>query len=73
MAKKFILFTLVVSTLSGNMLSDEIQEVIVLEKKLSSLNGWSNNQSITSINEKELENLDAQHPKQIFRGHLGFG
>ena len=71
MAKKFILFTLVVSTLSGNMLSDEIQEVIVLEKKLSSLNGWSNNQSITSINEKELENLDAQHPKQIFRRSPG--
>ena len=62
---------LVVSTLSGNMLSDEIQEVIVLEKKLSSLNGWSNNQSITSINEKELENLDAQHPKQIFRRSPG--
>ena len=71
MAKKFILFTLVVSTLSGNMLSDEIQEVIVLEKKLSSLNGWSNNQSITSINVKELENLDAQHPKQIFRRSPG--
>ena len=71
MAKKFILFTLVASIFSGNMLSDEIQEVIVLEKKLSSLNGWSNNQSITSINEKELENLDAQHPKQIFRRSPG--
>ena len=58
MAKKFILFTLFVSIFSGNMLSDEIQEVIVLEKKLSSLNGWSNNQSITSINEKELGKID---------------
>jgi len=71
MANQFILFTLVVSIFSGNILSDEIQEVVILEKKLSSLNGWSNNQSITSIDEKELENLNAQHPKQIFRRSPG--
>lgn len=71
MANQFILFTLVISIFSGNILSDEIQEVVILEKKLSSLNGWSNNQSITSIDEKELENLNAQHPKQIFRRSPG--
>jgi len=52
-------------------ISQEIQEVVVLEKKLTSLSGWSNNQSISSIDEKELKDLDAQHPKQIFRRSPG--
>ena len=56
---------------SGITFSEEIQEIVILEKKLSSLNGWSNNQSITSISEKELDDLDAQHPKQIFRRSPG--
>lgn len=42
-------------------------EIIVLEKKISNLSGWSKNVSITSINSYELDRLDAQHPKQIFR------
>jgi outer membrane cobalamin receptor len=71
MAKKIILTVLSLSLFSGAMLSEEIEEVIILEEKLSSLNGWSNNQSLTSINEKELEDLDAQHPKQIFRRSPG--
>ncbi len=71
MAKKIILTVLSLSLFSGAMLSEEIEEVIILEEKLSSLNGWSNNQSLASINEKELENLDAQHPKQIFRRSPG--
>ena len=71
MAKKIILSVLSLSLFSGAMLSEEIEEVIILEEKLSSLNGWSNNQSLASINEKELEDLDAQHPKQIFRRSPG--
>ena len=71
MAKKIILTVLSLSLFSGAMLSEEIEEVIILEEKLSSLNGWSNNQSLASINEKELEDLDAQHPKQIFRRSPG--
>ena len=71
MAKKVILTVLSLSLFSGAMLSEEIEEVIILEEKLSSLKGWSNNQSLSSINEKELEDLDAQHPKQIFRRSPG--
>ena len=71
MTKKLFISTILIAFLSGNLLSESIEEIIVLEKKLSSLNGWSNNQSITSINEKELEDLDAQHPKQIFRRSPG--
>ena len=71
MAKKIILTVLSLSLFSGAMLSEEIEEVIILEEKLSSLNGWSNNQSLTAINERELEDLDAQHPKQIFRRSPG--
>ena len=71
MAKKIILTVLSLSLFSEAMLSEEIEEVIILEEKLSSLNGWSNNQSLSSINEKELEDLDAQHPKQIFRRSPG--
>ena len=71
MAKKLILITFILSLCSGIVFSEEIQEIVILEKKLSSLNGWSDNQSITSISEKELDDLDAQHPKQIFRRSPG--
>jgi len=43
------------------------EEIIVLEKKISNLSGWSENVSISSINSSDLNKLDAQHPKQIFR------
>ena len=43
------------------------EEIIVLEKKISNLSGWSNSVSISSINSSDLNKLDAQHPKQIFR------
>lgn len=67
MTRKLTFFSLLLIFFSTNNFSEEIEEIIVLEKRLSSLNGWSDNQSISSINEEELENLDAQHPKQIFR------
>ena len=51
MTKKLFISSILIAFLSGNLLSESIEEIIVLEKKLSSLNGWSNNQSITSINE----------------------
>ena len=62
-----ILLLFIVNTL----FSEELEEIIVIEKKLSSLNGWSNNQSISSIDEQELNELGAQHPKQIFRRSPG--
>ena len=71
MTKRLTFFTLALICLSMNSFSEEIQEIIVLEKKLSSLSEWSNNQSISSINEDELVQLDAQHPKQIFRRSPG--
>ena len=71
MTKRLTFYTLALISLSMNSFSEEIQEIIVLEKKLSSLSEWSNNQSISSINEDELVQLDAQHPKQIFRRSPG--
>ena len=50
-----------------SLLLTEDDEIIVLEKKISNLSGWSENVSISSINASELKKLDAQHPKQIFR------
>ena len=71
MTKRLFILSIAVAFLSGYLPSMEVEEIIVLEKKLSSLNGWANNQSITSIDEKEIEYLDAQHPKQIFRRSSG--
>ena len=67
MATKLKSLILIITLLSTSAFSEEIQEVIVLEKKLSSLNGWSSNQSISSIGQEELNKLDAQHPKQALR------
>ena len=67
MTKKLKIIAFLFAVITNPLLSEDIQEIIILEKKLSSLNGWSNNQSISSIGEKELSDLDAQHPKQIFR------
>jgi len=54
--------------LYGPLLLTEVEdEIVVLEKKISNLSGWSENVSISSINSSELNKLDAQHPKQIFR------
>ena len=51
-----------------SLLFSEVEdEIIVLEKKITNLSGWSKNLSMTSINSSELQKLDAQHPKQIFR------
>ena len=71
MTSKLKNFIFILALLSSSIFSEELQEVIVLEKKLSSLNGWSSNQSISSINKEELNKLDAQHPKQIFRRSPG--
>ncbi len=48
-------------------LQAEEDEIIVLEKKISNLSGWSESVSLSSIDSFELNKLDAQHPKQIFR------
>ena len=71
MATKLKNLVLIITLLSTSAFSEEVQEVIVLEKKLSSLNGWSSNQSISSINQEELNKLDAQHPKQALRRSPG--
>lgn len=47
--------------------STEIEEITIFEKKIQSLSLFSNNQTILSISEDDLNNLNAQHPKQIFR------
>ena len=67
MQSKGKLFTLSFLFFSSLLFSEVEQEIIVLEEKISNLNGWSQNVSITSINSSELDRLDAQHPKQIFR------
>ena len=71
MTRKLTCLTFALILLSANSFAEEIDEIVVLEKKLSSLSGWSNNQSISAINQEELEKLDAQHPKQIFRRSSG--
>ena len=40
--------------LSFNINSEVLEEVIVLEKKTTTLNGWSQNLSISSLNSDEL-------------------
>ena len=50
-----------------SFLQAEEDEIIVLEKKISNLSGWSDSASLSSIDSFELNKLDAQHPKQIFR------
>ena len=57
----------VIALLSFNLFSETLEEIIVLEKKTSTLNGWSQNLSIASLNSDDLNKLEAQHPKQIFR------
>ena len=47
--------------------STEIEEITIFEQKIQSLSLFSNNQTILSISEDDLNNLNAQHPKQIFR------
>ena len=49
------------------LLAEKEDEIVVLEKKILNLSGWSENVSISSINSSELNKLEAQHPKQIFR------
>ena len=71
MTRKLTCLTFALILLSANSFAEEIDEIVVLEKKLSSLSGWSNNQSISAINQEELEKLDAQHPKLIFRRSTG--
>ena len=65
MQKNFKLITLGLLFFASLLQAEE--EIIVLEKKISNLSGWSENVSISSINSSELNKLDAQHPKQIFR------
>ena len=57
----------IIAVLSLNLNSEVLEEVVVLEKKTTSLDGWSQNLSISTINSEDLKKLDAQHPKQIFR------
>ena len=52
---------------SFNLKSEAVEEIIVLEKKITNLDGWSQNLSISSLSSDDLVKLQAQHPKQIFR------
>ena len=53
MQSKGKLFTLSFLFFSSLLFSEVEQEIIVLEKKISNLSGWSQNVSITSINLNE--------------------
>ena len=57
----------IIALFSFNVISETLEEIIVIEKKISTLNGWSQNLSISSLNSDDLNKLEAQHPKQIFR------
>ena len=57
----------IIALLSLNLNSEILEEVIVLEKKTTNLDGWSQNLSISSLSSEDLVKLEAQHPKQIFR------
>ena len=43
MTRKLTCLTFALILLSANSFAEEIDEIVVLEKKLSSLSGWSNN------------------------------
>jgi outer membrane cobalamin receptor len=62
---KVILLVLVLA--GSTFVASEIEEVIVITKKIDSLKGWSNNLGVVSIEGSDLDKLDAQHPKQTFR------
>ena len=47
--------------------STEIEEITIFDKKIQSLSLFSNNHTILSINEDDLNNLNDTHTKQIFR------
>ena len=67
MQLKFKLLTLGLLLCGPLLLAETEDEIVVLEKKILNLSGWSENVSISSINSSELNKLEAQHPKQIFR------
>ena len=60
------IFFILIFVISINSNSTEVEEITILEKKIQSLSLFSNNQAILSINEDNLNNLNAQHPKQKF-------
>ena len=66
MQTNFKLITLGLLFFTSSLQAEE-DEIIVLEKKISNLSGWSESVSLSSIDSFELNKLDAQHPKQIFR------
>ena len=66
MQTNFKLITLGLLFFTSSLQAEE-DEIIVLEKKISNLSGWSDSASLSSIDSFELNKLDAQHPKQIFR------
>ncbi len=66
MQTNFKLIILVLLFFTSSLQAEE-DEIIVLEKKISNLSGWSESVSLSSIDSFELNKLDAQHPKQIFR------
>tara|TARA_Y100001970_G_scaffold98563_1_gene123928 strand:- start:72793 stop:74847 length:2055 start_codon:yes stop_codon:yes gene_type:complete len=53
--------------LSFQIFSNITDEVVIEEKKLSSLSAWSVNESVDLVDQEALDKLGAQHPKQIFR------
>ena len=67
MQLKYKLLTLGLLLYGPLLLAETEDEIVVLEKKILNLSGWSENVSISSINSSELNKLEAQHPKQIFR------
>ena len=67
MQLKYKLLTLGLLLYGPLLLAEKEDEIVVLEKKILNLSGWSENVSISSINSSELNKLEAQHPKQIFR------
>ena len=58
---------LILILFGSTFLASEIEEITVISKKIDSLKGWSNNLGVVSIEESDLNKLDAQHPKQTFR------
>ena len=58
---------LILILFGSTFLASEIEEVTIISKKIDSLKGWSNNLGVVSIEESDLNKLDAQHPKQTFR------
>ena len=63
----FVCFFLFFNLFSNFIIANIKEEIVVISKKIESINDWSENSSFFSLSSEELNRIDPQHPKQIFQ------